>query len=99
MPGPTGHLRAGAVTVRFGAVGAGVLALDAVDLDLEQGEILGLIGPNGSGKTTLLSVLSGFEPPRHGTVMISHPGATTNGDDLTGLQAAEYARRGIRRSF
>jgi branched-chain amino acid transport system ATP-binding protein len=46
----------------------GVVALDAVSLRLERGEILGLIGPNGAGKTTLLNVLSGFQRPHAGSV-------------------------------
>ena len=40
-----------------------VRALQGVDLDLEHGEIIGLIGDNGAGKSTLIKILSGFERP------------------------------------
>jgi branched-chain amino acid transport system ATP-binding protein len=43
------------LTVRFG----GVLALNALDLTVKRGEIVGLIGPNGSGKTSFFNVISG----------------------------------------
>ncbi|MCW2742877.1 MAG: amino acid/amide transporter ATP-binding protein 1, family [Blastococcus sp.] len=48
----------------------GVVAIEEVDLDIRQGETLGLIGPNGSGKTTLVNVLSGFVPPTAGALTI-----------------------------
>ena len=44
------------LTRRFG----GVLALDGLDLQLDEGRVLGLIGPNGSGKTTFFNVLTGI---------------------------------------
>jgi len=47
-----------------------VRALDGIDLDLDDGDRLGLIGPNGSGKTTLLRVLAGVYPPRSGAATI-----------------------------
>ena len=69
--------------MRFGTAEAGVQALDAVDLALAQGEVVGLIGPNGSGKTTLLSVLTGFLRPQGGRVVISpsaaRPGSVEGG--------------------
>jgi len=46
------------------------LALDGVDLDVEPGDILGVIGPNGSGKTTLLRVMLGLLPASAGTVRL-----------------------------
>ena len=51
------------VTKRFG----GVQALGGVDLDVREGEILGLVGPNGSGKSTLINVVSGHYPLTGGT--------------------------------
>jgi branched-chain amino acid transport system ATP-binding protein len=52
------------LTVRFG----GITALDAVSLDVAQGEVLGVIGPNGAGKTTLFNVMCGFVQPAAGTM-------------------------------
>ncbi len=52
------------VTKRF----EGLLAVDSVDLDVDQGDILGVIGPNGAGKTTLFNCLSGLEVPTEGTI-------------------------------
>jgi branched-chain amino acid transport system ATP-binding protein len=49
----------------------GVLALDAFDLELVEGEIQGLIGPNGAGKTTALNVLSGYQRPSAGQVLLT----------------------------
>ena len=47
------------------------LVIKSVSLGLKKGDIVGLIGPNGSGKTTLLRLLSGFLPPKSGSVCIS----------------------------
>ena len=52
------------VALSFGAV----CALDGVDLDVQPGEIHGLIGPNGSGKTTILNIISGYYLPETGTI-------------------------------
>ncbi len=62
----TGPLVATKVERNFG----GVQALRGLSLSLEEGQILGLIGPNGSGKTTLLNILSGSLRPTSGTVFL-----------------------------
>src|SRR5437762_1946170 len=53
------------VALRFG----GIVALDGVSFDLEEGQILGLIGPNGAGKTTLFNCLSRLYTPNRGEIL------------------------------
>ena len=88
--GPTlGHAFAARdITVRFG----GRVALDAVSVTAQPGEVVGLIGSNGAGKSTLLNVVSGFLPPAAGVVEIA-------GVDVTSLPAHLRARHGIGRVF
>ena len=69
---------------RFG----GLMAVSALDLEVESGEILGLIGPNGAGKSTLFSVLSGALPPTRGLI-------TFKGERLNGLAPHQVCRRGL----
>ena len=76
------------IVKRFG----GIHAVDEVDLDLRQGEILGLIGQNGAGKTTLFDCISGFLPIDAGTVEL-------RGREVTGWAPHERARAGLGRSF
>ena len=70
----------------------GLAAVNEVDLDVVDSEILGLIGPNGAGKTTLFNVISGFFPPTSGKVIFG-------GRDIVGLKAHEIANLGISRTF
>lgn len=73
---------------RFG----GVAALAGVDLAVEEGEILGVVGPNGSGKTTLFNVVTGVHKPSSGTVLF-------RGQDITGLAPHAISRAGIGYTF
>lgn len=59
-------LRVEQVSKRYGSL----VALDAVDLTLESGRIIGLLGPNGSGKTTLIKLINGLLTPTNGTLTI-----------------------------
>jgi ABC-type branched-subunit amino acid transport system ATPase component len=75
------------VGISFG----GVRALDDVSLDVEPGEILGLIGANGAGKTTLFDAISGIVPAE-GQILLK-------GADISALAVHERARAGLGRSF
>ncbi len=76
------------VTKRFG----GVVALDDVNVEVYEGEILGMIGPNGAGKTTLFNVVTGYYAPDSGRVIFE-------GKDITGRPPHEIAKLGISRTF
>jgi branched-chain amino acid transport system ATP-binding protein len=76
------------VTRRFG----GLLAVDAIDLEVEQGGVTAIIGPNGAGKTTLFHLISGFQTPNEGRVFF-------DGQDITGLPPNEIAAHGLIRTF
>ncbi|MGH2757964.1 MAG: MFS transporter [Actinomycetota bacterium] len=70
----------------------GIVAVDDVDLDLHDGEILGLIGPNGAGKTTLFDLISGFTPTNGGRIEFMSL-------DITRWNPSDRARAGLGRSF
>ncbi len=69
----------------------GLRALDAVDLHLATGEILGVIGPNGAGKTTLFSIIAGSMAPSSGQVLL-------DGSAVGGVPAHRLVRAGIVRT-
>lgn len=74
--------------MRFG----GLLAVNNVELELRQKEIVSLIGPNGAGKTTVFNCLTGFYRPTGGSIRL--------GDrELAGLPGQKIARMGIVRTF
>jgi branched-chain amino acid transport system ATP-binding protein len=81
-------LAAEAVTVRFG----GLTAIEDVSLTLARHEVLGLIGPNGAGKTTFVNVLTGFQRPTAGRVLLA-------AEDVTGWPAHRLGRAGLARTF
>ncbi len=77
-------LRVEGVSKNFGALAA----LSEVELHLEPGEILGVIGPNGSGKTTLFNVMTGIHKPSAGRVVFDRR-------DITGQATHRICRAGL----
>ena len=76
------------VTKRFG----GLVALNRVDFELEEGRIASIIGPNGAGKTTFFNVFTGLYVPEEGSVKF-------RGHSLTGLRPDEITTLGVCRTF
>ncbi|MDC0762322.1 ABC transporter ATP-binding protein [Brevibacillus sp. AG] len=70
----------------------GVRAVNQVDFQVREGEILALIGPNGAGKSTVLNMVSGVISPSEGEIRFSN-------QPLTRVQGYEYAGLGITRTF
>ena len=76
------------VTRRFG----GIVAIDDVSLDVDQGQIVGLIGPNGAGKTTLFNVITRLYKPDSGELEF-------DGKSVLRTPPHRIVRRGIARTF
>jgi len=76
------------VSKSFGALNA----VDQVDFQIGQNEILGLIGPNGAGKTTLVNLITGVYPLTTGQIVF-------NGQRIDGLKPARISRLGMTRTF
>ena len=70
----------------------GLMALGDIDLQIEPGELLSIIGPNGSGKTTLFNMITGTYRPSAGRI-------TFGGKEITGDKPHQIARYGIGRTF
>jgi branched-chain amino acid transport system ATP-binding protein len=81
-------IEAQGVHVRFGDR----VVLEAIDLEVAEGELHGIMGPNGAGKTTFFNVLTGRVKPSRGRIRLG-------GEDLAGLAPHEIAGRGVARSF
>ena len=91
MSGGPNPVRMSGVGHDFGANDVHVRALDGINLEVEPGELLAVMGPSGSGKSTLLSIAGGLERPNRGSVFI-------NGIDLAtldGVRRAQVRRRQI----
>ncbi|MEH7504526.1 ABC transporter ATP-binding protein [Neobacillus drentensis] len=74
--------------IRFG----GLKAVSEVNLELKQGELVGLIGPNGAGKTTFFNLLTGVYVPTEGSISL-------DGEKLNGLAPYKITKKGISRTF
>jgi branched-chain amino acid transport system ATP-binding protein len=82
------YLKIENLTKTFG----GVVAVDHVSFSVEQGSLVGIMGPNGSGKTTTVNLITGFLRPDSGKVIFK-------GRDITGLRASRITNLGIGRTF
>jgi len=76
------------LTRRFG----GLTAVDGIDLDVEDGELVSIIGPNGAGKTTLFNLVTGLDAPNAGSVAFA-------GAPITGMTPERIAALGLARTF
>jgi branched-chain amino acid transport system ATP-binding protein len=81
-------LRIQDLTKRFG----GLVAVNDVSFDVEEGEILSVIGPNGAGKSTLFKLIASFLEPTAGRVLY-------NGEEISGRKPHLVARKGVVRTF
>jgi branched-chain amino acid transport system ATP-binding protein len=88
MTGTTPLLSLRGVTRTFG----GLTAVDHIDLDLGQGELVSIIGPNGAGKTTLFNLVTGLDRPDAGEVRLG-------GQVITGFAPEKLASLGVARTF
>lgn len=76
------------LTRRYG----GLLAVDAISLEVAVGQIVGIVGPNGAGKTTLFNMIAGAVRPTAGTIRL-------DGLDVTGWNPERAAASGVTRTF
>jgi branched-chain amino acid transport system permease protein len=88
MSQPRTVLQIRGLTRRFG----GLTAVDGLDLDINDGEIVSLVGPNGAGKTTVFNLISGVLRPTAGSVSLL-------GRELVGQPAHRITHHGIARTF
>jgi len=81
------------LTMDFG----GLRALDHIDLQVHQGEIVALIGPNGAGKTTFFNCITGIYAPTKGDMFLTRPQGEPK--RLNGLKPNRVTERGMARTF
>ncbi|MEJ2662276.1 MAG: ABC transporter ATP-binding protein [Desulfobacteraceae bacterium] len=70
----------------------GLRAVDALSIQIEKGEILGLIGPNGAGKSTAFNCIAGVFPPTLGEIYF-------NGEKINGVKPWTLCKKGLARTF
>ena len=76
------------INLRFG----GVIAIQDVSFDIQEGEIRAIIGPNGAGKSSMLNVINGFYHPQEGEIWF-------RGEKRPSMEPYEVAKTGIARTF
>lgn len=76
------------VTKKFG----GLIAVNQVDMQVEEGQIVGVIGPNGAGKTTLFNCIAGALAPSSGSIVF-------NGHEIAGKKPYQICHAGVTRTF
>jgi len=81
-------LQTAKLTIHFG----GLAAVNEVDFHIDEGEVVGMIGPNGSGKTTFFNLLTGIYKPTAGEITYCE-------ENLVGLPAFKISQKGIARTF
>jgi branched-chain amino acid transport system ATP-binding protein len=81
-------LEVSGLSMRFG----GLLAVNGVNLTVEEKQVVSMIGPNGAGKTTVFNCLTGFYKPTAGSIRLK-------GEPIEGLPGHQIARRGVVRTF
>lgn len=85
-------LKVSGLTKNFG----GLSAVSNVNMEIDQGELIGLIGPNGAGKTTLFNLLTGVYDPSEGTIELNVEGKMVS---IGGKKPYAISRLGISRTF
>ena len=81
-------LEVSGLSMRFG----GLLAVNGVNLQVKEKQVVSMIGPNGAGKTTVFNCLTGFYQPTSGSIRL-------NGEQIEGLPGHKIARKGVVRTF
>ena len=86
-------LQAENISIQFG----GLMAVSSFNMELQEGELVGLIGPNGAGKTTIFNMLTGIHKPTSGRILVrSRNGGQRN---IEKLQPYQITSLGIARTF
>lgn len=75
----------------------GLRAVDQLNLNIDEGEIVAIIGPNGAGKTTLFNCITGIYKPSDGDVLITPPGKKQK--KINGLKPNQITKNGLARTF
>ncbi|MDY3005431.1 ABC transporter ATP-binding protein [Anaerococcus sp. AGMB00486] len=76
------------ISISFG----GLKAVNGFNLDVKEGDLIGLIGPNGAGKTTVFNMLSGVYSPTEGSIFL-------DGESVGGLGVYKVSQKGVSRTF